>query len=225
MKFTRRDVLSFAASASLATLLPTPVLADEVTSDEVLSVETLEDGTVIIETGRGAWTIKVRESGSLHTCEIVNPLDEIDYLVYDRATGDFYSSITGKTVNVGVDESYQPHLETRGVIDHDPPVLINGKTTYRNVPYSYYTIREQVGGAVTIAAVVAALFVLKGVDVSGVQTVIEAIGDALVYIPEGDKNHGIMVQYKETERLREVLGTGNWVYYDTVSTAVDAWLY
>ena len=225
MKLTRRDFLSLAASASLATLLPMPALADEMTSDEVLSAETLEDGILVVETSKGTWAIKVEESGSLRTCTIVGPSGEMDYLVYDRATGDLCSSITGKTVSIGADESYHPRPETRGVIDHDPPVLINGKTTYRNVPISYYSIRLQVGGIVTVATVIAAILVLAGVKVGKVEDILEVVNDALTLIPTGDKNHGIMVRYKETERLREVLGTGNWVYYDTVRTAVDAWLY
>ena len=103
MKLTRRDFLSFAATASLAALLPMPALADEMASDETLSVETLEDGTVVVETTQGTWTIKVEESSSLRTCTTVGPSGETDYFVYDRATGDLYSSITGKTVSIGVD--------------------------------------------------------------------------------------------------------------------------
>lgn len=225
MKLTRRDFLSFAVSASLAALLPMSAPADEMTSDEVLSVETLEDGTLIVETSQGTWTIKVEESGSLRTCTIVGSSGKRDYFVYDRVTGDLYSSITGRTVNVGADESYHLRPETRGVIDHDPPTLRNGKTTYRNVPISYYSIRQQVGGIVTIAAVIATLLSIGGAAVDKVKGIIDVIKGALHFIPDGDPNHGIMVRYKETERLREVLGTGNWVYYDTVRTAVGAWLY
>ncbi len=225
MKLTRRDFLSFAATASLAALLPMPALADEMTSDEILSAETLEDGTLVIETTRGTWTIKVEEVGSLRTCTISGPSGEMGYFVYDRATGDLYSSITGKTVSIGADESYRPRPETRGVIDHDPPVLRNGKTTYRDVPMSYYSIRQQVGGIVNVATVIAALAALGGANVGNIKDILTVVRGALAHIPGGDRNHGIMVRYKETERLREVIGTGNWVYYDTVRTAVSAWLY
>lgn len=222
MKLTRRDFLSFAATASLAALLPMPALADEMASDETLSVETLEDGTVVVETTQGTWTIKVEESSSLRTCTTVGPSGETDYFVYDRATGDLYSSITGKTVSIGVDESYRPRPETRGVIDHDPPTLRYGKSTTRTVKIPYNKLWITIGGVVSALNIAMAIATVAPVAIADIWNVANAAVD---YVTTKDSNHGIAVRYKETERLREVIGTGNWVYYDTVTTVESSWLY
>ncbi|MCI6275036.1 MAG: hypothetical protein MR415_11370 [Coriobacteriaceae bacterium] len=227
MKLTRRDFLSSAVTAASFLLIPKTVFAaqidgvGELTDDSSISFEIIDDDTFTLQDSSGTWTVSTIESGPYRIVTVVGQDGSQETISYNRKTGEAYSSATGKTVNLGIDDGYRDVPETRGVIDHDPPVIYNGPSEVQVRYVSYKQVQDIVGNVNNVASVAIAIGMVAGF--TGTVALIvkylnDAIGIILPFLKEGDPNHGFKITVTVTERYTIHQVTGAHIYYDTIET-------
>ncbi len=174
----------------------------------------LPDGKVEINTSKGSWIVWTENIQEYRIARCIDP-DEVEYAItYNRATGYIDSDFTGKTVYVGVDETYS------GGLTPEPQADINiriASQTSHSTKISYKTLKDLVGGAVTIAGLASAIATQIGIPVSNIVNILLGITGVVALVSEGSPNHGLVIKYNEVVREHFVLipPPPHWTYYDT----------
>ena len=214
MNVSRKGFLSLSAVLVSSFLVPANARAQSPEVDNEFTWSELSDGTIEIKTSDGAWTVWTEDIEERRIAYCVDP-NEVEYAItYNRITGYMDSDFTGKTVYVGIDETYSgdPTPEPQADIN----IRIASQTSH-TTKISYKTIKNAVGTAASVASIAAAIASIIGGGTGNIISLLSSIANLISNVMSGSTSHGLVVKYNEVVREHFVLipPPPHWTYYDT----------
>lgn len=172
---------------------------NEETIDSNLSIQQIDESTLEVKEENSVNIITIEEKDNKKTVTIKNrDTGKEEYFIYNKATGEMYSSITKETVNLNDDEQKNE-------------IAMYSVSSYKTYKYSDYTIKRVVGKTAAASEVLAFLLgKIKKPEVKAAARILQQIaglavsGSELVF--SDSKNHGLKVTVKITKYYRTRAG-------------------